>query len=75
MAMEACDKKDFQSHRGPRRPDERREMEVRGLPLCRLLMAKLGWEENKSYRVPGKTYTSQQLAVFDLTAAVLIQKY
>ena len=74
MAMEAYHKKDFQSHRVPKRTDERWEMEVRSLPLCKLLMNRLGWEENKSYRIPGKTYASQQLAVFDLTAAVPIQK-
>ena len=74
MAMEAYDKRDFQSHRVPKRTDERWEMEVRSLPLCKLLMNRLGWEENKSYRLPGKTDASQQLAVFDLTAAVPIQK-
>ena len=46
-------------------------MEVNSYPLCTLLKNRLGWEEGKSYRVPGKTYPGQHVAVFDLTAAEL----
>ena len=74
MAMEAYHKKDFQSHRVPKRTDERWEMEVRSMPLCLLLKNRLGWDEDQSYRVPGKTYPSQKVAVFDLSAAEPIQK-
>lgn len=67
-------KKDFQSHRVPKRADGKWEMEVRSLPLCSLLKNRLNWEDGKSYRIPGKTYPKQRLAVFDLTAAEQIQK-
>ena len=39
-----------------------------------LLKNRLGWDEDQSYRVPGKTYPSQKVAVFDLSAAEPIQK-
>ena len=72
MIMEAYNKKDFQSHRvTPKK--ESGGMEISSLPLCSLLKNRLGWEEGKSYRVPGRTYPSQHLAVFDLTAAEQIQ--
>lgn len=74
MAMEAYRKKDFQSHHVPKRTDERWEMEVRSMPLCLLLKNRLGWDEDQSYRIPGKTYPAQKVAVFDLTAAEPIQK-
>lgn len=73
MIMEAYHKKDFQSHRVPKRTEAKWEMEIRSYPLCRLLTNKLNWEEGKSYRIPGKTYPGQRLAVFDLSAAMLIQ--
>ena len=50
------------------------EMEVSSLGLCTLLKNKLNWESGKSYRVPGKTYPSQHLAVFDLSSAAPINQ-
>lgn len=72
MIMEAYDKKDFRSHRVIPKKDGG-GMEINSCPLCTLLKNRLGWEEGKSYRVPGKTYPAQHLAVFDLTAAEQIQ--
>lgn len=75
MIIEAYHKKDFQSHRIPKETgDGYREMEVRSLPLCSLLKNRLNWENGKSYRIPGKTYPQQRLAVFDLSAAEMIQQ-
>lgn len=74
MIMEAYHKKDFQSHRVPKRAEGKWEMEVRSLPLCGLLKNRLNWEDGKSYRIPGKTYPKQRLAVFDLSAAEQIQQ-
>ena len=75
MIIEAYHKKDFQSHRVPKEnTDGYREMEVRSLPLCSLLKNRLCWEDGKSYRIPGKTYPQQRLAVFDLSAAEMIQQ-
>lgn len=72
IIMEAYDKKDFRSHRVTPKKDSG-GMEISSYPLCSLLQARLGWEEGKSYRVPGKIYPAQHLAVFDLTAAEQIQ--
>ncbi len=72
MIMEAYDKKDFQSHRVPKKNREDWSMEIHSMPLCNLIRNKLKWEEGKSYRIPGKAYPGQQLAVFDLTAAEII---
>ena len=75
MIMEAYYKKDFQSHRVPKVSDNSRwEMEIRSLPLCTLIQNRLNWKTGQSYRIPGKTYPQQRLAVFDLTAAEQIQQ-
>ena len=73
MIMEAYYQKDFQSHRVPKRTDKRWEMEVSSLPLILLLKNRLNWDSGQSYRVPGKTFPSQHLAVFDLSAATPIK--
>lgn len=72
MIMEAYDKKDFSSHKVKLKGDESNGsngMEINSYPLCSLLKNRLGWDAGKSYRVPGRTYPNQHLAVFDLTAA------
>ena len=75
MVMEAYHKKDFHSHRVPKDSvNGHWEMEVRSLPLCTLLKNQLDWEDRRSYRVPGKTYPNQRLAVFNLSAAEQIQQ-
>ncbi len=68
MVMEAYHKKDFLSHRVKKRKMGWNGMEISSLPLCSLLKNRLGWEDGKSYRVPGKTYPNQHIAVFDLSA-------
>lgn len=73
IVMEAYPKKDFHSHRVKNRTDGCGGMEISSMPLCSLLKNRLGWEEGKSYRVPGKSYPSQHIAVFDLSAAEQIQ--
>ena len=75
MIIEAYHKKDFQSHRVPKETATGYpEMEVRSLPLCYVLKNRLHREDGKSYRVPGKTYPQQRLAMFDLTAAEMIRQ-
>ena len=74
MIMEAYHKKDFHSHRVPKDSNGHWEMEIRSLPLCTLLQNRLNWKSGQSYRIPGKTYSQQGLAVFDLTAAEQIQQ-
>lgn len=75
MIMEAYHKKDFHSHRVPKENESGRwEMELRSMILCSLLEHRLNWQSNKSYRIPGKVYPGQRLAVFDLSAAEQIQE-
>ena len=69
LIMEAYHKKDFQSHRVSPKGSAKHGMEISSMPLCMLLKNRLGWDPDKSYRVPGKTYPSQHMAVFDLSAA------
>lgn len=73
IIMEAYGKKDFQSHRVLPKDSAIHGMEINSFPLCSLLTIRLGWEPGKSYRVPGKTYPSQHMAMFDLSAAKQIR--
>lgn len=38
--------------------------------LCGLLYSKMNWDKDKLYRIPGKIFKEQKIAVFDLTNAV-----
>ena len=73
MIVEAYDKMGFYSHRITRSSKNVRwGYEMRNAAICRLLANKLSWENGKSYRIPGKTYPHQKIAVYDLTASELI---
>ena len=74
MVMEAYSKKDFQSHRVPKKNREGWSLEIHSKPLCRIMMKHLNRNETQSYRIPGVAYPSQRIAVFDLTAAVMINQ-
>ncbi len=69
IIIEAYHTKDLRSHRVKEGTDGCGGMEINSMPLCKLLINKLNWEEGQSYRIPGKSYPAQKLAVFDLTAA------
>lgn len=71
LLMEAYDKKDFHSHRVVKSTNK--GLEINSFPLCSLLKNRLGWKSGQSYRVPGKVYPSQRIAVFDLLSAIQIQ--
>jgi len=47
-------------------------MEIYSLKLCNLISNTRGWEQNQSYRVPGKLYEDKNYIVFDLTKALMI---
>ena len=72
IVMESYDRKDFHSHRVRLGSDSRNGMEISSYPLCTLLKNRLGWEDGKSYRIPGKSYPNQHLAAFNLEKAELI---
>ncbi len=75
LLMEAYEKQDFQSHRVRGMFGERTGMEISSQPLCTLLKNRLKWDEGKSYRISGKTYPAQPVAVFDLSKAELISDH
>ncbi len=49
-------------------------MEISSNPLCMLLANKLDWDLNRSYRVPGRILPKQQIAIFDLKSAEIIDR-
>ena len=46
-----------------------RDCEIHSYMLCRILAAQHHWDLNCSYRIPGRVYPDQHLAVFDLSSA------
>lgn len=49
--------------------DDEGKMEVYSKPFVRGLSKRLGWENGKSYRVPGKVLSKQGVVLYDLTKA------
>ena len=43
------------------------------IKLCRIIAQKQSWDLSRSYRVPGKAYENQRIAIFDLDKATAIQ--
>jgi len=73
MIMQAYHKKEFQSIRVPKNA-ARTWTQTRfcSAAMCRLMKYALGWEPDKSYRVPGKYIPAQKIVVFDMTKATII---
>lgn len=78
LAMLPAVKKDFQSFRVPKGLYSSHvgndAMQVHSQKLCRALAFQLGWELDRSYRVPGKVFEEQQIARFDLCRASVIRR-
>ena len=49
-------------------------MEVSSLKLCALIAKMYNWDTDRSYRVPGIVYSQKHIAVFELTAAEVINR-
>lgn len=47
-------------------------MEVCSMKLCRIIAGLHDWDMNRSYRIPGKIYADQKVAIFSLTEAEVI---
>ena len=76
LVVQPYHRKDFRSHRVPtRKSSDRWEMEISSNPLCMLLANKLDWDLNRSYRVPGRILPKQQIAIFDLKSAEIIDRF
>ena len=73
MILQAYHKKEFQSIRVPKNADRTwTQTRFCSAPMCRLMKYALGWEPDKSYRVPGKYSPAQKIVVFDMTKATII---
>ena len=69
-------KRDFKSHGVPSNVYKgTSHMEVSSMKLCRIIAALHHWDLRRSYRVPGKIYTEQKVAIFSLTKAEVIPRF
>ena len=68
-------KRDFKSHSVP--PEVYKGtggMEVNSFKLCRIIADLHHWDLSRSYRVPGKVYPEQKVAIFNLSEAEVIDR-
>ena len=66
---------DFKSHKVPDRVYAGSgNFEVCSMKLCKSLSHINGWKPDGSYRVPGRISKMQNIAVFDLSKATLIER-
>jgi hypothetical protein len=73
FAVRSCAKKSLQSFRVRLSIDSKIDkVEFYSLPLCRLLTQLNNWDENSSYRVYGKAFPNQCVAVFDFSSSEII---
>ena len=67
--------RDLKSHRVPENfYTEKKDMEIHSKKLCKIMADLHGWEFPLSYRIPGKVYSSQKIAVFDISSAICINR-
>lgn len=71
LAMLPYHRKEFTSFRVPKAlygdpPGRRAGFRIRSRAFCQLLAAKMEWDADKSYRVPGEVYPKCFIARFDL---------
>ncbi len=69
LAVQAYDKKDFQSYRIKYSMDHVDRAEINSFMLCRLIQNRLRWDGTRSYRVPGIVYPKDHVVIFNLTEA------
>jgi len=68
------EKRDFKSHYVP--PvvyNGTGGMEVNSFKLCRMIANLHHWDVSRSYRIPGKVYSEQKVAIFSLSEAEAIE--
>lgn len=69
------EKRDFKSHSVP--PEVYNGtggMKVSSFKLCRIIADMHHWDISRSYRVPGKVYSEQKVAIFRLPEAEVIDR-
>lgn len=74
LAMQPYHKKEFTSFRVPKAlyedlPGKHVGLRICSRAFCQLLAAKMDWDVDKSYRIPGAVYPECFIACFDLTKA------
>lgn len=74
LVIQPYHKKEFTSFRVPKamyedQPEKHVSLRIRSRALCQLLAAKMGWNSDRSYRIPGMVYPKYSLARFDLVEA------
>ena len=73
LLLAPYEKRDLKSHSIP--PQVYKgvgDCKINSYKLCRLLAGQHHWDLNCSYRILGKVYPDQHLAVFDLASAIEI---
>jgi hypothetical protein len=74
FAVRACEQKSLRSFRVRVNTNSKTDkVEFYSLPLCGLLARLNHWDENDSYRVFGKTFPKQGVAVFDFLSSERIR--
>ena len=67
------EKRDLKSHNVPPKVYQGEgDYKINSYKLCRILAGQHHWDLNCSYRILGKVYPDQHLAVFDLASAIKI---
>lgn len=74
LVIQPYHKKEFTSFRVPKAlyknlPGKHVSFRIRSRAFCQLLAAKMEWNADKSYRIPGTVYPEYSIARFDLTRA------
>lgn len=74
LVIQPYHKKEFTSFRVPKAmyknlPEKHVSFRIRSRAFCQLLAAKMGWNADRSYRIPGTVYSKYSIARFDLIEA------
>lgn len=69
MIMEPYDRKELTSFKTKLRTESNHSMQLRGKRFCRVMLREMGWDSCKSYRIPGRLYTRQNLVLYNLEHA------
>ena len=73
LLMVPYKKRDFRSHYVPRDVYNGCDsMEINSMKLCRIIAFIHNWDVRKSYRVPGRIFPDEQVAIFNLDSAATI---
>ena len=73
LLISPYEKRDLKSHGVPKEVYQGvSKMEISSMKLCRLLASMHSWDYKKSYRVPGNKHPTENVIIFDLKKAEVI---